>query len=207
MLVRDFTSLDETGTLVLTWKARLGFLEQVGDNEIPAEERFRLGGINTLRGYRFNEVGGPFGRLEQELNQVSRLALDEFGQPILDANGQPIIERVDERTLGLDEASLEKLRGGGIMERLFNVELLFPLAGDNVRGVVFYDAGQVNAESEQYDILNEEEPKFFDLLHTVGLGVRIITPLGVFRFEYGRKLEVREGESPDEFDFTISTLF
>ena len=81
----------------------------------------------------------------------------------------------------------------------FNVELLFPLAGDNFRGVVFYDAGQVNAEKVQYEILNEEEPAFFDLLQSVGAGVRIITPLGVFRFEYGRKLKVREFVSPERF--------
>ena len=76
-----------------------------------------------------------------------------------------------------------------------------------MRGVLFYDAGQVNSEGEQYTILKEEKPGFFNLFHSVGGGVRVITPLGVLRFEYGRKLKVREGESPDEFEFTISTLF
>ncbi|MCH9045751.1 MAG: outer membrane protein assembly factor BamA [SAR324 cluster bacterium] len=202
-----FYSLNEDNTLILMAKMRLGWLEQVGNNVIPPEERFRLGGINSIRGYRFNEIGGPFGRLERELNSVPRLALDDQGQPILDSSGNPVFIDVDTRILGLDEATLEDVEGGGIFERLFNVELLFPLAGDNFRGVVFYDAGQVNAEKVQYEILNEDEPDFFDLLQSVGAGVRIITPLGVFRFEYGRKLKVREGESPDEFDFTISTLF
>jgi outer membrane protein insertion porin family len=202
-----FVGLNEDDTVVLMGRMRLGWLEKVGDNVIPLEDRFRLGGILSLRGYKFNEVGGPYGRLEQQLNAVPRPALDAFGEPVLDVNGEPATVLVDQRTLGLNEDELAKLRGGGIFERVFNLEMLFPLAGDNLRGVVFYDAGQVNAEKEQYDLLGEEEPKFFSLLQSVGAGVRFITPLGVFRFEYGSKLKRREGESPDEFDFTISTLF
>lgn len=202
-----FFSLDEDHTVIVMGRARFGWLEKVGDNVIPPEDRFRLGGINSLRGYRFGEVGGPFGRLEQDRNAVTVLALDEFGNPILSSSGAPEYTKVDRRTLGLDEDTLAKLAGGGIFERLFNLELLFPLAGSNVRGVVFYDAGQINAEGEQYEILAEPEPEFFDLLQSVGVGIRVITPLGVMRFEYGTKLNKGERESPDEFDFTISTLF
>lgn len=207
IFLRHFENFNEANTLILMFRMRLGFLEKVGNNLIPPEERFRIGGINSVRGYRTNEIGGPFGRLEQNFNAVSRLALDEFGDPILNSSGSPVTQQVDSRILGLSESELEKLRGGGTVERLFNLELLFPLAGISVRGVVFYDAGQINSESEQYTILNEKKPGFFNLLHSVGAGVRVITPLGVLRFEYGRKLKVRKGESPDEFDFTISTLF
>jgi outer membrane protein assembly factor BamA len=65
----------------------------------------------------------------------------------------------------------------------------------------------VNAERSQYELLDESEPGFFDMKQSVGFGVRLITPLGVFRFEYGRKLTRRPGETPDKFDFTISALF
>ena len=205
--LRHFVNFNESNTLIMMFRMRLGFLEKVGNNLIPPEERFRIGGINSLRGYNTNEIGGPYGRLEQNLNAILRISLDENGDPILDVSGNPIFRRVDSRTLGLPETDLERLKGGGTIERLFNLELLFPLAGSNVRGVLFYDAGQVNAEAEQYTILKEEKPGFFNLLHSVGGGVRVITPLGVLRFEYGRKLKVRKGESPDEFEFTISTLF
>jgi outer membrane protein assembly factor BamA len=114
---------------------------------------------------------------------------------------------VDKRTIGLNEQQLARLQSGGIQQRLFNLELLFPLAGDNIRGVVFYDAGQVNAEPIQYSLLNEHEPTFFELRQSYGFGIRMITPMGVFRFEYGVKLNPRRRESPDKFDFTISTLF
>lgn len=206
-LAQRFYSLNDASTLILMGRARLGWLQQVGNNLIPPEDRFRLGGINSLRGYKFNEVGGPSGLGERQVNGVERIQLDDQGNPILDATGVPYVQLVDQRTLGMSEAQTLYLRGGGTMERLFNLELLFPLAGSNIRGVVFYDAGQVNAEHKQYTILHEHEPGFFDLLQSVGVGVRMITPLGVFRFEYGEKLKVRHNESPGEFDFTIGTLF
>ncbi len=114
---------------------------------------------------------------------------------------------MDRRTLGLNDDLLAELRSGGIQERLFNLELLFPLAGDNIRGVVFYDAGNVTSELRQYEILDEEKPGPFDVLQAVGFGIRMITPLGVFRFEYGIKLQREPGESTGKFDFTISSLF
>lgn len=202
-----FIGLDEQNQFVVMGRARMGWLEQVGNNLIPPEDRFRIGGITTLRGFNFNEVGGPSGRRQRALNSEEVLVLDANGDPVLDADGSPQTTIVDERTRGLSEEELEQLRSGGVFERLFTLELLFPLAGDNVRGVVFYDAGQVNAEPEQYELLDEPEPGFFDLLQSVGTGVRLITPLGVFRFEYGLKLTREEGESPDKFEFTISTLF
>lgn len=204
---RRFMALNETSTMVLMGRARVSWLEQVGDNEIPSQDRFRLGGITTLRGYDFLDVGGPFGRLERELNEIRVPLLDDNGDPILDSNGIPVDTFIDQRTIELNDKELDELRGGGIFERLFNLELLFPLAGDNVRGVIFYDAGEVNAERRQYELLREKEPEFFDLRQSVGVGVRLISPLGVFRFEYGTKLTRESGETPDKFDFTISTLF
>ena len=100
--------------------------------------------------------------------------------------------------------------GGGTAERIFNLELIFPLSQDErsfVRGVVFLDAGNVNAESVQYSLLGEKEPAFLDLRRSAGFGVRVITPVGVLRFEYGSKLDPRSYESPDRFEFTISGLF
>ncbi|RTZ84965.1 MAG: hypothetical protein DSY94_04760, partial [SAR324 cluster bacterium] len=38
-------------------------------------------------------------------------------------------------------------------------------------------------------------------------GVRVITPMGVLRFEYGSKLDKRPDETPDRFEFTVSGLF
>jgi outer membrane protein insertion porin family len=204
---QQFYSLNRTSTLILMTRARLGWLEQIGDNVIPIEDRFRLGGLQTLRGYNFLEVGGPFGVLERHLNSTTVPLIDGAGQPVVDANGNILTTSADKRTIGLNEDQLAKLKSGGIQSRLFNVELVFPLTSEQIRGVVFYDAGQVNAEPIQYTLLKEHEPQFFELLQSYGTGIRMITPLGVFRFEYGVKINPRPHESPDKFDFTISTLF
>ena len=129
---------------------------------------------------------------------------------IIDKNGYQQIKIYDSRTENLNISELRNLKSGGIFERFLNFELLFPLSRDEksfVRGVVFIDAGNVNSEPIQYKLLNEKEPRFFDLRLSSGAGVRVITPMGVLRFEYGFKLDTKKGESPDRFEFTISGLF
>jgi len=55
--------------------------------------------------------------------------------------------------------------------------------------------------------LAKKNPVFFDLRKSAGFGVRVITPMGVLRFEYGSKLDKRHYETPDRFEFTVSGLF
>ncbi|MDH4121359.1 MAG: outer membrane protein assembly factor BamA [Deltaproteobacteria bacterium] len=185
-LWQQFHALNEDATLVWMAKLNLAMIETIGNNPIPEQERFRIGGITTLRGYDYAEIGGPFGLHRQRMNSLGS---------------------VDTRTLGMTPSEIAQLKGGGTMMRLFTMEMLFPLTGENLRGVVFYDAGNVNAESYQYALLKEKQPAFFDVYQSTGFGVRMITPMGVFRFEYGVKLNPEKGDTPGKLDFTISSLF
>ena len=129
---------------------------------------------------------------------------------MVDENGYQQLKTYDKRTVGLSIEELDQLESGGVSERIFNLELLFPLSRDEksfIRGVVFADAGNVNAEPVQYRLLGEREPGFLDMRKSAGAGVRVITPMGVLRFEYGMKLDARDGERPDRFEFTVSGLF
>ena len=129
---------------------------------------------------------------------------------ITDELGYTQIKTYDIRTVDLNASELQELKSGGISERVFNLELLFPLSQDEksfVRGLLFFAAGHANAESRQYQLLGEEEPSFFDLRKSAGFGVRVITPMGVLRFEYGSKLDKRPSETPDRFELTVSGLF
>ena len=195
---QQFWSLNPSRTLILMAKAQLGLLVKQGSEAIPSEERYRIGGINTVRGHNYFRIAGPYGGAIYAHN------LETI------TNSDNTTTTRDKRTVNLTSDQKAQLMGGGTSERIFNLELIFPLSQDErsfVRGVAFLDAGNVNAESVQYSLLGEQEPAFFDLRTSAGFGVRVITPVGVLRFEYGAKLDPRSYESPDRFEFTISGLF
>ena len=199
---QQFWALNTDNTFILMAKGRLGLLQEQGSSPIPSEDRYRLGGIDSVRGHNYYNISGPYGSSEQRNNIAYRVITDELGYQQT--------KTYDSRTVGLNSSELQELKSGGISERLFNLELLFPLSQDEnsfVRGVLFMDAGNVNAESRQYQLLGETEPEFFDLRKSAGFGVRVITPMGVLRFEHGSKLDKRPSETPDRFEFTVSGLF
>lgn len=199
---QQFWALNTNRTLIAMARGRLGWIEPLGNFDIPQEDRYFIGGITTVRGHETFAIAGPSGINEVERNEKNIDSITETG------NIQPT--KVDERAENLSQEELRQLHPGGTFQRILNLELLFPLNTDersNMRGVVFFDAGNVNAESLQYRLLKENEPKFWDVRKSLGIGFRLITPVGVFRFEYGQKLDQLRGESPDKFDFNISGLF
>jgi len=199
---QQFWAMNQDNTLILMAKGRFGLLQEQGGSPIPSEDRYRMGGIDSVRGHYYYSIAGPYGPSEQLRNREYRVITDELGYQQT--------QTYDSRAVGLSTSELQELKSGGISERVFNLELLFPLSQDEnsfVRGLVFLDAGNVNAESRQYQLLGEKEPGFFDLRKSAGFGVRVITPMGVLRFEYGSKLDKRPDETPDRFEFTVSGLF
>ena len=199
---QQFWAMNQNNTLILMAKGRFGLLQEQGGSPIPSEDRYRIGGIDSVRGHYYYRIAGPYGPSEQLRNREYRVITDELGYQQT--------KTYDSRAVGLSTSELQELKSGGISERVFNLELLFPLSQDEnsfVRGLVFMDAGNVNAESRQYQLLGEKEPGLFDLRKSAGFGVRVITPMGVLRFEYGSKLDKRPDETPDRFEFTVSGLF
>ena len=199
---QQFWALNKENTFILMGKCRLGILKEQGGSPIPSDDRYRLGGIDSVRGHNYYNISGPYGTSEQRANLEYRVYTDNLGLQ------QP--QTYDSRTKSLRASELQELKSGGISERVFNLELLFPLSQDErsfVRGLFFFDAGNVNSESRQYELLGENEPKFFDMRKSIGFGIRVITPMGVLRFEHGSKLDKEPHESPDRFEFTVSGLF
>ena len=67
---------------------------------------------------------------------------------------------------------------------LFNiVELRFPLIGDNIRGVVFHDAGNVyrSVNDMSFRFSQRDSQNFNYMVHAVGFGLRYKTPIGPVR--------------------------
>jgi outer membrane protein assembly complex protein YaeT len=87
---------------------------------------------------------------------------------------------------------------GGESLFIINEEFRFPI-WRALRGVVFFDAGNVAARLPDLDPL--------DLRTVLGAGLRIETPIGPVRFEYGWKLDRKEGETPGELHITVGPAF
>jgi len=107
------------------------------------------------------------------------------------------------------DAGLVSFSVGGNKELITNWEIEFPLLeGAGVRGVVFYDAGNVFSESENIFRSSQRDGTLpLGLFHSVGLGLRWFSPLGPLRFETGFPLTRRPTDDAYLFEFTIGNFF
>lgn len=73
---------------------------------------------------------------------------------------------------------------GGEIRLQANIEHIFPLVKD-VKGAVFYDVGNVWSSRDDVDL--------GDLFSGVGAGIRLVTPMGPLRFDYGYGIDISKG--------------
>jgi outer membrane protein insertion porin family len=88
------------------------------------------------------------------------------------------------------------LGGEGLV--VFNQELRFPLYR-LLRGVIFYDAGNV--------FLNASDFRLFDLRHSAGAGLRVSLPFVLLRFDWAWVLDPQPGEKTYRFWFNLNHAF
>ncbi len=99
---------------------------------------------------------------------------------------------------------------GGNKELITNWEIEFPiLGGAGLRGVFFYDAGNVYSETENIFHSSQRGGTLpLGLFMSTGAGIRWFSPLGPLRFEVGFPLTRRPGiDDPYLFEFTIGNFF
>jgi len=122
-------------------------------------------------------------------------------------SGVPVSERfyaggdTTLRAFGRDRAGPlddegDPLGGEGLF--LLNEELRVPI-WRKLQGVVFADIGNVYRTLSDYTLS--------DLRECAGAGVRLMTPIGPFRLEYGQHLDRREGEDQGQLYFSIGQAF
>lgn len=94
---------------------------------------------------------------------------------------------------------------GGNQSLLFNLELQYPFT-KSFRGFVFYDRGNIYGGGANTSTTTNN----FDLAemrHSVGAGIRFISPFGPLGFAYGVKLDKETGEEAAEFHFSAGSAF
>ncbi|MBN2120751.1 MAG: outer membrane protein assembly factor BamA [Candidatus Omnitrophica bacterium] len=115
------------------------------------------------------------------------------------AGGSSSIRGYHERKVGpIDPISEDPIGGEALF--LGNLEYTYPL-GDYLKLAAFYDTGNVWARYS--DFLSG------DLFSSIGLGIRVKTPLGPISVDYGWPLDLEPGEEKKEgrFHFNISRGF
>ncbi len=139
---------------VLALRLRAGYVEEFGDSTyVPIFERFYVGGADTVRGWKYADIGPKA------------------------ANGDPI---------------------GGVKMVVGNLEWRFPIY-KILKGVIFVDGGQTWARGI--------DPDWGDIEGGYGVGIRLHTPMGVIRFDYGRPINPPPGVPQSQFYFSIGQSF
>ena len=119
------------------------------------------------------------------------------------------------RIRAIDDTTQVIERGGRILLQ-GNAELRFPIIGI-IGGVAFFDAGNVwvrRTDIKLDRILSfSDEAGYNDMRYGVGVGLRVGTPIGPLRFDYGWKLRLPNRAEPDatpgpgEFHFSVGQAF
>jgi outer membrane protein insertion porin family len=123
-----------------------------------------------------------------------RISNRAFATDLLGIPGKTLI--CPNGTTDCQPTALEAVGGAGLA--LANLEWRFPIF-NLVGGDLFLDGGNVWASAR--DI------RLPDFRWGAGLGVRVETPVGPIRLEYGWKLDRKPGESPGELFLSLGNSF
>ncbi len=144
--------------IVLHLKGSFGQVFENETDKLPVYERFYLGGLNSIRGFKYGKIS-------------------------------PI-----------DISSNDRI--GGDKMWYTNTELIFPLLEEQgVMGVVFFDAGRVYNNNENWDDNNDSIKK------AAGLGLRWLSPMGPLRIVWGYNLDPLPDEKESVWDFSVGGTF
>lgn len=100
----------------------------------------------------------------------------------------------------IDAESGERI--GGDKMWYTNTEIIFPiLETQGVMGVIFYDAGQVLDDNEEFFEFNES------IKQATGVGLRWLSPMGPLRLVWGYNLDPLPDEDESVWDFSVGGTF
>ena len=168
-----------------------------------------LGGSDFYKGaYEFTYYRPIVGKLVGAINAEINYAEDYDGDSLpaferFFMGGANSLRGFDIRDVGPKNATGDPI--GGSQSLLLNLELQYPFT-KAFRGFVFYDRGNVYGSGADLSTT----AKSFDLAemrHSIGAGLRFLSPFGPVGFAYGIKLDKEDGENAGEFHFTAGSSF
>jgi len=185
-----------------------GFEENsLGPQSTPGASYVTDRGISLLRDEQGNIVRREDGSavVSNELGYQVVPAVDEFGNPILDADGnQDISLAVNNFFLDRDFDSF----GGNILTTA-SMELLFPMPfipdRSQIRSALFVDVGNVfssNCTTRQTLLQNCTDFDLGELRYSAGLSVTYLSPFGPLTFYLASPIG-KDGDDTKTFDFTV----
>jgi outer membrane protein insertion porin family len=95
---------------------------------------------------------------------------------------------------------------GGEAMLISNVEVTFPLFKKLIKGAVFYDVGNVWEEASLEGVWGAKDDAGFKM--GAGLGVRVKTPIGPVKLDYGYPLSNNYDDKKEgQFYFSVTHGF
>ncbi|HLT35732.1 MAG TPA: outer membrane protein assembly factor BamA [Enhygromyxa sp.] len=177
------------GPFVLKLNAEAGFTTSRDPLGVPITERYLIGGIYDVRGFRPRSLG-PILRVSQpgDVGQpLGRLQLGGNMQLIWNSEVEfPLFERV-----GISGVVFYDMGNAYNLEERYCAE-----------------SAQASDISPKFDpCFRFPESITVGLRKSVGFGFRWFSPIGPLRFEWGIPLDRQPGEEPLVFEFTIGNFF
>jgi outer membrane protein insertion porin family len=165
---------------VLKGNATVGMIQQLNPNQgLPISELYKVGGINTVRGYYLRSIGPTVLVPQSSTPDAPAVPFGTGGNKQLIFNLElefPIFEKVG-------------IRG-----------VLFSDAGNA------YSDGSNGTPNERF-FQDKQNNVPLGLFWSVGFGFRWFSPIGPLRFEWGIPLDKRPTDQPVDFEFTIGNFF
>ena len=155
---------------------RLGFESAFAGAHVPLSERFFSGGGSTLRGFSLNGAG-PQRNVAVCSNPADTTTCSQIPAPL--GGKQLVIFNSEVR---------------------FPIPVDFPLIGNKLGGVVFYDGGNVYNSIGFHSFLDNYS-------NTIGFGLRYATPVGPVRIDIGHNLNPVTGVKATQLFITLGQAF
>lgn len=155
---------------------RIGLESAFAGDHVPLSERFFAGGGSTIRGFSLNGAGPqrdvPVCSNPNDTSTCSQITVPVGGNQLVIFNS----------------------------EVRFPVPVTFPIIGDKLGGVVFYDGGNI------YNSVGFQN-FWSNYTNTVGFGLRYATPVGPVRVDIGHLLTSIPGVKSTQLFITLGQAF